>query len=249
MPSQIPQGSLLMMSAHTEEADDSDHMSIDSDADLDSAPLSSSFNRPPWSWPVWQKQTGEDHSPFSPDFKDDSVWDLAEDSQAIWTYINNFWALPDSDQINYTQRSCSDNDKNGRVPWLDWVNKYWGDWKVNNTIEKTLTECGLDPYSVMKQLKVAKVSTLLSFFIPLFKPHQLPDLNSSQVNLTYPNLAEALFGQDAFTADPVCLKEPIRHFIDSLMITHWARVRKWIIGKRKRIRLLKEKVESSWKGL
>jgi hypothetical protein len=155
MPSQNPHGAFLAISAQADDVDDN-RMSVDGDSDPDSPPLSS-FNRPPWSWPAWQKRTGEDQSPFSPDFKDGSVWCSADDSQAVSTYVNNFWAPRDSDQIDYAQRSRSDNDKKGRILWLDWVNKSWTDWKVNDTIDNTLAQRRLDPYFVMKRLKVAKV--------------------------------------------------------------------------------------------
>jgi len=162
MPSQIPQGALLAISAYASEDDDDDRMSVDNDDNADSDSRPSSVH-PPWCWPAWQKRTGEDQSPFSKDFNEDGVWDSASESQAVWTYVCNFWALSDAEQIPYAQRSRSDNDKQGRLLWLNWVNKKWPSWGIYGTVDVTLAERGLDPFSIMKRLKVSKVRSFFSF--------------------------------------------------------------------------------------
>jgi hypothetical protein len=163
MPSQIPQGALLATAAPAFDDDDDNPTPFD-DGDDAKSPSPSSIHAP-WCWSAWQTRTGENRSPFAQEFnKETSIWDSAADSQAVWTYANNFWALPEAEQVDYAKRSRSDNDKHGRLLWLDWVNKNWADWKIHDTIDKTLSERALDPFSIMKRLKVAKVLSFSFFF-------------------------------------------------------------------------------------
>ena len=75
---------------------------------------------------------------------------------------------------------------------------------------------------------------------------QLPDLATAQVGLCYSQLAEAFFGSDGFTADRICLKEPVRRFIDSLMVAYWANIRSRVDRERKRLVTLQENVNNAW---
>jgi hypothetical protein len=67
------------------------------------------------------------------------------------------------------------------------------------------------------------------------------------VALAYPSLAEALFGTDAFTEDGVALKEPVRRFLDTLIVHHWARNRKSIMRERGRLVKLNKKTDNVWR--
>ncbi|KAG2336736.1 P-loop containing nucleoside triphosphate hydrolase protein [Suillus weaverae] len=171
-------------------------------------------------------------APFSTTINEDTPcdWILPEANQAVWTFISNFWAVPDSTQVDYIKKKRSDNDSKGRDLWLDYFQKKWSDWKVNSTVDAVLIERSLDPYSIMKRLKVAN----------------LPDLATSQVALAYPALAEALFGPDSFTEDGVAIKEPVRRFLDTLATHLWAKNRKSIGRERGRLVKLKSKVDQRW---
>ncbi|KAG1838807.1 P-loop containing nucleoside triphosphate hydrolase protein [Suillus subalutaceus] len=114
--------------------------------------------------------------------------------------------------------------------WLDYFHTKWSDWKVNRTVDAVLAERSLDPYSVMKRLKVAN----------------LPDLAASQVALAYPSLANALFGPDSFTEDGIAVKEPVRRFLDTLAAHLWAKYRKSIGRERGRLGKLRNKIDERW---
>ncbi|KAG1836505.1 P-loop containing nucleoside triphosphate hydrolase protein [Suillus subalutaceus] len=169
----------------------------------------------PWCWPAWQQRTGFSSPPFSSQVAEDtpSIWKSPEANQAVWTFISNFWAVEDSMQVDYIKKERPDNDTKGRELWLDFFRCKWADWKINSAVDAVLVERSLDPYSIMKRMRLAN----------------LPDLATSQVALAYPGLAEVLFGIDAFTEDGIALKEPVRRFLDTLITHHWARNRKtWL---------------------
>ncbi|KAG1772227.1 P-loop containing nucleoside triphosphate hydrolase protein [Suillus placidus] len=178
----------------------------------------------PWCWPAWQQRTMLTSAPFSTTINEDTPcdWKLPEANQAVWTFISNFWAVQDSTQVDYIKKKRSDNDSKGRDLWLDYFQKKWSDWKVNSTVDAVLIERSLDPYSIMKRLKVANVA------------------------LAYPTLAEALFGPDSFTEDGVAIKEPVRRFLDTLATHLWAKNRKSIGRERGRLAKLKSKVDQRW---
>ena len=156
MPSQSPAGALLALSAHHDDPDDDDDdaMSVDDEEDNDK-PSSKSY--PPWCWAAWQERTGRSNAPFSLDTTDGSPWSPST-TQTVRVFALNFLALGDSDQLGYIIRNRKDNDTVGRGHWLDYVNLSWRDWKMNDTVDATLAEHGFNPYSVMKRMKVAKVS-------------------------------------------------------------------------------------------
>lgn len=146
MPSLTPAGALLAMSAQD---DDKDRISVDGEADDE--PIS--VLHPPWCWPAWQQRTGRTSAPFS---SDNSPWG-SDAFDTVSIFVSNFWALQESEQISYITRNRQDNDRVGRIYWLDFINAGWGPWKINATVDAALAERGFDPYSVMKRMKVAKV--------------------------------------------------------------------------------------------
>ncbi|KAG1834958.1 P-loop containing nucleoside triphosphate hydrolase protein [Suillus subalutaceus] len=207
MPTITMPGALLALSApcHAEQAD--------------SLMDSESVGRPdagniPWCWPVWRHRTTLSSTPLSVTINEDtpSAWKSHEVHQAVLTFACNFWAVDDAAQVDYIKKGRPDNNNQGRQHWLDYCHANWSNWKINSTVDTVLAERGLDPYSVMKRLKVAN----------------LPDLATSQVALAYSGLAEALFGPESFTEDGIALKEPVRRFLDALMAHHWAKNRKSI---------------------
>jgi len=232
-------------------------MSVDGsdDGEQPSMPERQPAARIPWCWPAWQKLTGVDTSPFSPEYnKDDSPWKSSEDNAAVWAFASNFWSLPENEQVEYMKRSNQDNDRVGRDLWLTWIEGVGADWGLNLAVDTALATSRVDPYSVMKRLKIAKVTHSLPFcFVLFFKliivALQMPEMASAQVSLCYPSLAEALFGSDAFTEDRVCLKEPVRSFVEALAATNWARLRKSVDRERTRLEPLRNQVSKSWNGM
>ncbi|KAG2063485.1 hypothetical protein BDR04DRAFT_1037816 [Suillus decipiens] len=194
MPTITMPGALLALSSpsHAEEADST----VDAIARPEAGHI-------PWCWPVWQQRTMLSSTPLSATVNEDtpSAWKSPEVNQAVLTFARNFWAVDDAAQVDYIKKDRSDNDNQGRQHWLDYCHANWSNWKISSTVDAVLAERGLDPYSVMKRLKVAN----------------LPDLATSQVALAYSGIAEALFGPESLTEDGIALKEPVRRFLDALM--------------------------------
>lgn len=148
MPTITMPGALLALSApsHAEQLDSSSR-----DA-AEASPI-------PWCWPIWQQRTMLSSTPLSVNVTEDTpiAWKSLEINQAVLTFANNFWAIEDGAQVDYIKKDRSDNDNKGRQHWLDYCHTNWSNWKINSTVDVVLAERGLDPYSVMKRLKVANV--------------------------------------------------------------------------------------------
>jgi hypothetical protein len=249
MPTITLAGALLVLSApsNAEEA----HPFADT---IDEQPIASpsSTCSIPWCWPTWQQRTKLTSAPFSATVNEDTPcdWNAPDANHAVWTFVSNFWAVEDSAQVDYIKKKRTDNNSKGRDLWLEYFHTKWSDWKVGSTVDAILAERSLDPYSVMKRLKVANVRFIDFFLYSLFIDdlNKLPDLATSQVALAYPSLAEALFGADSFTEDGVAVKEPVRRFLDTLATHLWAKYRKSIGRERGRLAKLREKIDEKWKG-
>jgi hypothetical protein len=76
----------------------------------------------------------------------------------------------------------------------------------------------------------------------------LPDISSAQVSLAFPYVAEALFGPEAFTPDRVCLREPIKRIVDSLVVAEWCRARKSVVKERNKIPIWKAEIDKGWQS-
>lgn len=158
MPTIIMPGALLALSApsHAQEA-------ASFFGALDEQSPTSANNLPtssiPWCWPAWQQRTGLSSAPFSIQVTEDtpSCWKSPEANQAVWTFVSNFWAIEDAMQVDYIKKERPDNDTKGRELWLDFFHHKWSDWKVNKTVDAVLIERSLDPYSIMKRMRLANV--------------------------------------------------------------------------------------------
>jgi hypothetical protein len=125
----------------------------------------------PWCWPVWQQCTTLSSALLSATVNEvtPSAWKSPEVHQAVLTFAHNFWAIEDAAQVDYINKDRSDNDNKGQQHWLDYCHANWSSWKINSTVDTVLAECGLDPYLVMKHLKVSNVR--FTTFVPLFCSH------------------------------------------------------------------------------
>jgi hypothetical protein len=255
MPSLIPLAAILAAAAYPSiEPDDSSMLADDagSDSENDDEPSPDSIPLP-WGLSAWQKRTGIYQSPFSPTFEEGSLWKSAAEADAVRTFKSNFCATNESEQHLYIQRARKDNDALGRTLYLDFMTERWSTWKINDTVNMVLAERGLDPYTVMKRQKASSVGSVFltssppPFLIRLSSP-QLPDVSSAQVALAFPHVAEALFGPEAFTPDRVCLREPIKRIIDSLVIAEWGRARRSVVKERNKVPVLKAEINKGWQS-
>jgi hypothetical protein len=62
----------------------------------------------------------------------------------------------------------------------------------------------------------------------------MPTLDQAQVMVAYPAIAAFLFGPDGFSPDGPFLLEPVRKFVDNLMVHTWQRYRKSQMRESKR---------------
>ncbi|KAG2352806.1 hypothetical protein BDR07DRAFT_1234335, partial [Suillus spraguei] len=186
-------------------------------------------------WPKWKERTSLTPVPFpavAVTAETSSPWKTSEAAEAVSTFMSNFWALSEAEQVNYI-RCLPDNDTKGRDLWLGFFNAHWRHWKVISTVDAILAERALDPYSIMRRMRISN----------------LPELATSQITLAYPSLGETLFGVDAFTEDRIALKEPVRRFLDNLMVHRWSSHRKSIQRERVKLEPCRAKVQQAWKEL
>src|ERR1700730_6795771 len=77
---------------------------------------------------------------------------------------------------------------------------------------------------------------------------QLPDLAAAQAHICYPPIADALFGDDGFDPSREFLKEPVRKFVDIVMVNTWQRFRKGLTREAARLEALRIEVDELWKS-
>lgn len=161
-------GALLALSA-----------TLDDDTSDDDGMSDSSISRlrPPWCWPTWQERTTIYSNPFTPTHGPNSLWETPESTHAVWTFASNFWTMTECQQIAHIKRKLTDNDRAGRILWLDWVKVGLPTWKIQDTIERVLSERGFDPYTVMKRLKT---NTVCSYAFR--SPRSVPSLTLNRLN-------------------------------------------------------------------
>ena len=78
---------------------------------------------------------------------------------------------------------------------------------------------------------------------------KLPDLQTAQLQVSYPSIGQALFGSDAFIDDSDFLKEPVRRFIDTLVISNWGRLRGRVTREGTKVKTLQKAVEKDFEGI
>lgn len=82
-----------------------------------------------------------------------------------------------------------------------------------------------------------------------YEVSQFPELDRAQVSSRYMEIAIALFGEDAVGSDPQFMKEPVRVFVEQIMVNEWARFRKGFKRESRWLQTLREEVEFRWKGM
>lgn len=64
----------------------------------------------------------------------------------------------------------------------------------------------------------------------------------------YPDLARDLFGEDGFTSDGICMKEPVRRFVELVMINKWIPMKSGVVRERARLEGHRKDVNDLWEG-
>ena len=113
----------------------------------------------PWGWAAWQLRTGFESAPYSPLSVDDTPdsWATKESSDAVKAFVSHFWALSDAERLQASVQKRKDNNSVGRNLWFEFFKASWKRWKMNDVIHDALRDRGMDPYSIMKRMKVSEV--------------------------------------------------------------------------------------------
>ncbi|KAG2360494.1 hypothetical protein BDR07DRAFT_1610732 [Suillus spraguei] len=171
----------------------------------------------PWSNPVWQSLT---HVPGDPWAYYDHVGGIThvaewtvDKAQAVEAFINNCKMAEDPAE-HYAVKG-RDYDHEGRSTWDAWVRMSWAKWNINKLVDRILEESGCEPHYVMERMKCSTTD-------------DFPTMEAAQVKgVVSVKLADALFGDDAFT-DGSFIVPSIMTFIDTLLVLTWTRYRKVI---------------------
>ncbi|KAF7965905.1 hypothetical protein HWV62_40979 [Athelia sp. TMB] len=237
MPTHINPANLLLISSFplpvhsgsTADSDSDSDASDDSDgkAEVDTTPF-------PWGSQQWQRITGITANPFDsfPIAPSPFDWTTQADVDALNMFRLNFLALTGNEQVFYIRRNREDADKHGRILWLDWASKGLKTWKITTIVDGVLEKHNYHPAAIMRRLNAEK----------------LPDMQSSQITNVYVHVGEALFGDDAFTADNVCLKPSVFRFVEILMVNSYRRLAKASSDQRNSLGPQKIAVDS-WKEI
>jgi hypothetical protein len=172
-----------------------------------------------------------------------------KDLQNIHAFATKYWNLNESACAAFIKKR-KDNNAAGRDAWCTFVNKHWqGDWKVNDLITNALNSNGCGPYKIMMCFKTSDVCILILFIAAYSRIIIVPDLTQAQVVRAYPDVADALFGQDSFLDNSHFLKEEVWKFVEHVMAITWNRYRKAIKRDLMKIRTLREKAEDLFNGM
>lgn len=188
----------------------------------------------PWSNSVWQSIT---HVPGDPWAYDHSrgvthvaEWTVGE-AQAVEAFVKNCKTAEDPAE-HYAVKG-KDDDHEGRSLWNAWVKTSWAKWNINKLVDRILEESGCEPHAVMARLKCKTMD-------------DFPTMEAAQVkHIVSVNLADVLFGDDAFT-DGTFIVSSIMTFITTVLVLSWSRHRKAIKRQADSIEKKAQEVDELW---
>ncbi|KAG2128852.1 hypothetical protein BD769DRAFT_1456880 [Suillus cothurnatus] len=191
----------------------------------------------PWSNPVWQSLTHIPGVPWAYD-RGRGVTCVAEwtvdKAQAVEAFMNNCRTA--EDPAEHFAAKGKDDDHEGRSAWNAWVKTSWVKWNINKLMDCIFEESGCEPHVVMARLK-CKISD------------DFPRMEAAQVkHVVSIKLADALFGDDAFT-DGTFIVSSIMTFITALLVLTWTRYRKVIKRQVDSIHKKFQEVEDQWPAM
>jgi hypothetical protein len=206
----------------------------------------------PWSNPVWQSLT---HVPGDPWACGGGLTHVAEwtvgKAQAVEAFMNNCKTAEDPAE-HYAVKG-KDDDHEGRSLWNAWVKTSWAKWNINKLVDRILEESGCEPHNVMARLKCKTMDDVSRVLIRLshnmLNPcTQFPTMEAAQVkHVVSINLADILFGDDAFT-DGTFIVPSIMTFITTVLVLTWSRYRKAIKRQANSIEKKSQEVDELWRG-
>ncbi|KAG2348256.1 hypothetical protein BDR05DRAFT_1056189 [Suillus weaverae] len=191
----------------------------------------------PWSNPVWQSLTHVPGDPWAYDHGRGvthvTEWTVGK-AQAVEAFMNNCKAAEDPAEHYAVKRK--DDDHDGRSLWNAWVKTSWAKWNINKLVDRILEESGCEPHDAMARMK-CKIAD------------DFPTMEAAQVkHVVSVTLADALFGDDAFT-DGSFVVPSIMTFITTVLVLTWSRYRKVIKRQTDSIEKKAQEVEEQWLAL
>ena len=127
----------------------------------------------PWHCPAWQAITKTIGPPWetppnaTPNSPAPNVpgWTVAT-AQSVKVYAQNLWGKTANTRVQYSSRTYTDNDTEGRVAWNTWVQTNTRGWKLNQLVDDVFKDCKLTAYECMARAKTNVVSTVISYIVP-----------------------------------------------------------------------------------
>lgn len=186
----------------------------------------------PWGWDAWKRYTDYPCAPWAALAPaNDRPWNTEEQRQQLLAFRHEYLNRAEGEaRRQFVRLETKDNNSFGRKLWHEWITIKLSKWCMNSTFDAVLSENKFDPYSIMRRTG----------------SNQIPSQEAAQIDRIRPQIAEAFFGHSAFSDDGVALKEPANAFVSSLLVQNWGRLSTRIGNERKRLRSLKDDVETSW---
>ncbi|KIK11276.1 hypothetical protein PISMIDRAFT_122983 [Pisolithus microcarpus 441] len=162
----------------------------------------------PWGTPTWQSLTRIHGEPWA------TAENAPDDSLALhvpeWTtrvakhvkaFATKVWGMAPSKQDAYVAKRAKDNDSVGRTAWATFVSKRSGQWGINKIVDDVLVGAGRSPAQVLQAAQIYEVQG---------------------------DVAQKLFGDDAYVGAGSLLKPAISKFCRAILTLTWNRYRKGV---------------------
>lgn len=146
----------------------------------------------------WQQLTELAGLPWSDDHVEKG-WTIHDGAPLtkVTAFVAKYAALPNESTKQKFLKVKKDNDTEGRDLVLRWINARISKWRVKEQVVETLEGEESSAYDVMREFKATSVRGLCSLSLTPLTPLQLPGVTASQLNVHYPRIALALFGEQA----------------------------------------------------
>ncbi|KAI6029042.1 P-loop containing nucleoside triphosphate hydrolase protein [Pisolithus microcarpus] len=193
----------------------------------------------PWGTPTWQSLTRIHGEPWA------TAENAPDDSLALhvpeWTtrvakhvkaFATKVWGMAPSKQDAYVAKRAKDNDSVGRTAWATFVSKRSGQWGINKIVDDVLVGAGRSPAQVLRE----------------FKAQELPFAEAAQIYEVQGDVAQKLFGDDAYVGAGSLLKPAISKFCRAILTLTWNRYRKGVTRDVQTMDSLYGTVTELWKA-
>ncbi|KAI6144170.1 P-loop containing nucleoside triphosphate hydrolase protein, partial [Pisolithus thermaeus] len=157
----------------------------------------------PWNIPTWQSISRIHGEPWA------TAENATDDSLALhvpeWTtrvanhvqaFATKVWGMATSKQDAYVAKRAKDNDSVGRTAWATFVSKRSAQWGINKIIDDVLVGTGRSPAQVLCE----------------FGTQELPFAEAAQIYEVQGDVAQKLFGDEAYVGSGSLLKPAISKF-------------------------------------